>query len=344
VRFLNHMVTKLVALGIVLGLIGSFLLIQLPWMPVRASKEATRTDQLINALTYVSGAIFGLCMVVMLYAIWKWRRRDGDMRDGIPLHGHTGLEIFWTAIPVLIVTIFGIAAGVDLSRNESVAKAGTPLRTVLATGSRYSWSFKYVSDGGFTSSTLYLPEGQGARIETTSTDVIHGFFVAEWRVKADAVPGIINRTFVTPTRTGTYRVLCSALCGPGHAGMSTVNIAKVVSAGDYTKWVAQQKNQASSQPAGEAVFNGTSGCGGCHTLAAAGAKGTVGPDLEVSRLTSDAKSAGESLKDFIHESIVDPNKYIAKGFPANVMPGTFGQSLSKKDIDALVTYLAGDTK
>jgi cytochrome c oxidase subunit II len=338
------MVTKLVLLGIVLGLIMSFLLIQLPWMPVRASSEATRTDQLIEALMYVSGAIFGLCMAVMLYAIWKWRRRGDDMRDGIPLHGHTGLEIFWTAIPVLIVTAFGIAAGIDLSRNESVAHAGTTERTVLATGSRYSWSFKYVSDGGFTSSTLELPVGEGARIETTATDVIHGFFVAEWRVKADAVPGIINRTFVTPTRMGTYRVLCSALCGPGHAGMSNTNTAKIVSAADYKTWVAQQKKAANTQPAGEAVFNGTSGCGGCHSLAAANAKGTIGPDLETDKLQADAKDAGMSLDDFIRESIVDPNKYIAKGYPANVMPGTFKSSLSKKDLDALVTYLAGDSK
>jgi cytochrome c oxidase subunit 2 len=311
-------------------------------MPVRASTQATRTDQLIDALTYVSGAIFGLCMVVMAYAIWKWRRRGDDMRDGIPLHGHTGLEIFWTAIPVLIVTAFGIAAGIDLSKNESVAHAGTPTRIVLATGSRYSWNFKYVSDGGFTSSTLYLPVGQGAKIETTSTDVIHGFFVAEWRVKADAVPGLINRTFVTPDRLGTYRVLCSALCGPGHASMSTVNVAKVVSAADYTTWVGQQKKAATTQPAGEAVFNGTSGCGGCHTLTKAGAKGTIGPNLD--DLSADAKTAGQSLDDFIRESIIDPNKYIAKGFPANVMPGTFGNSLSKKDLDALVTYLAGDSK
>jgi cytochrome c oxidase subunit 2 len=339
----NHLVTRLVLLGIVLGVIFSFLLIQLPWMPVRASTQATRTDQLIEAITYVSGAIFGLVMVVMGYSIWKFRRRGpDDMRDGIPLHGHTGLELFWTAIPVLIVTIFGIAAGIDLSRNESVAHAGTPTRVVLATGSRYAWSFKYVTDGGFTSSTLYLPVNTGAKIETTATDVIHGFFVDEWRVKADAVPGLINRTFVTPDRLGTYRVLCSALCGPGHASMSTVNVAKVVSAADYQKWVAQQKKQANTQPAGEAVFNGTSGCAGCHALTKAGAKGTVGPNLD--DISADAKSAGMSLSDFVRESIVDPNKYIAKGFPANVMPGTFGKSLSKKDLDALVAYISGDSK
>jgi cytochrome c oxidase subunit 2 len=280
---------------------------------------------------------------VMGYCMWKFRRRGpDDMRDGAPIHGHTGLEIFWTAIPVVIVTFFGVWAGLVLRDNESVAKAGTPERVVLATGSQYAWNFTYKTDGGFQSRTLYLPVDEGAKIETTATDVIHGFFVAEWRVKADAVPGIINRTFVTPDHLGTVRVLCSALCGPGHAGMSNVNVAKVVSAADFAKWVAGQKKAANASPPGEKVFNGASGCGGCHALAKAGAKGNVGPPLD--DLAAAAKDAGESTSDFVRQSIVDPNKVIAKGFPPNVMPKTFGQSLSKKDLDDLVTYLSGDSK
>ena len=342
-RFVNHKVTKLVVLGVVLGLILSFALIQLPWMPTRASVQATRTDHLIEAITYVSGAIFGLVMVVMGYALWKFRRQGPeDMRDGVPIHGHTGLEIFWTAIPVMIVTIFGIYAGIVLNRNESVAQAGTPTRVVLATGARYAWSFKYLSDGGFTSSTLYLPVNEGVKIETTSVDVIHGFFVDEWRVKADAVPGLINRTFVTPDKLGTFRVLCSALCGPGHAGMSTVNVTKVVSDADYKAWVAKQKSAAAASPPGEAVFTGASGCGGCHTLTKAGTKGTVGPNLD--DIAADAQKAGQPVSAFVRESIIDPNKYIAPGFPANVMPGNFGSSLSKQDLDALVAYISGGSK
>jgi cytochrome c oxidase subunit 2 len=343
VRFLNHKVTKLVVLGIVLGAILSYLLILLPWLPAQDSKQSVRTDRLTEAITYVSGAIFGLVMIVMAYCIWKFRRRGpDDLRDGSPIHGHTGLEIFWTAIPVMIVTFFGVWAGIVLRDNESVAKAGTPERVVLATGSQYAWNFTYKTDGGFQSRTLYLPVGEGARIETTSTDVIHGFFVAEWRVKADAVPGIINRTFVTPDHVGTVRVLCSALCGPGHAGMSNVNLAKVVSAADFAKWVADQKKAASASPPGEKVFNGASGCGGCHALAKAGAKGNVGPPLD--DLAAAAKDAGESTSDFVRQSIVDPNKVIAKGYPPNVMPKTFGQSLSKKNLDDLVTYLSGGSK
>jgi cytochrome c oxidase subunit 2 len=343
VRFLNHKVTKLVVLGIVGGVVLSFLLILLPWMPTRASTQATRTDELIDAITYVSGAIFGLVMVVMLYSVFKFRKRGpDDLRDGEPTHGHTGLEIFWTAIPVVIVSIFGVWAGIDLQRNESVAHAGTPLRVVLVTGARYQWSFKYLTDGGFESTTLELPVNEGVKLETTSTDVIHGFFVAEWRVKADAVPGIINRTFATPDKLGTFRVLCSALCGPEHATMSTINTTKVVSDADFTTWVAQQKKSANTTPPGQKIFVGASGCGGCHTLSKAKATGKIGPDLD--DISADAKAAGESTADFVRESIVDPNKYIAKGYPANVMPANFGSTLSKKDLDDLVAYISGGSK
>jgi cytochrome c oxidase subunit II len=343
VRFLNHKVTKLVALGIVLGVIFSFVLIQLPWLPPADSTQATRTDRLTDAITYVSGAIFGIVMIVIAYCLWAFRRKGPeDMRDGLPIHGHTGLEILWTAIPVIIVTIFGTWAGIVLSQNESVAKAGTPTRVVLVTGSRYSWSFKYVSDGGFDSSILYLPVNQGVKLETTSTDVIHGFFVAEWRVKADAVPGIINRTFATPDRTGTFKVLCSALCGPGHAGMSNQNVTKVVSTADFTKWVASQKKASSTASPGEKIFAGSIGCGGCHTLSKAHTTGTVGPNLD--DIATAAKAAGESTADFVRESIVTPNKVIAKGYPPNVMPENFASTLSKQQLDDLVAYISGETK
>jgi cytochrome c oxidase subunit 2 len=124
--------------------------------------------------------------------------------------------------------------------------------------------------------------------------------------------------------------------------MSTINTAKVVSAADYAAWVASQKKAATSTPAGEKIFNGTSGCGGCHSLAKAGATGKIGPPLD--NLAAAAKAAGESTSAFVRESIVNPNKHIAKGFPPNVMPKTFGSSLSKKELDDLVTYLSGGSK
>ena len=92
----------------------------------------------------------------------------------------------------------------------------------------------------------------------------------------------------------------------------------------------------SSSAAGLSVFN-ANGCSSCHTLSAANATGKVGPDLD--NLVSYAKRANEPLEAFVHQSIVDPNAYIQPGYPKNVMPGTFGQSLTKSQLDAVVAFL-----
>ena len=88
--------------------------------------------------------------------------------------------------------------------------------------------------------------------------------------------------------------------------------------------------------AGLSVFNGN-GCAGCHTLTAAHATGTVGPDLD--KLVAYAQQAHQPLAAFVHESIVNPNAYVQHGYPSGVMPKTFGQSLSKTQLDALVMFL-----
>ena len=123
-------------------------------------------------------------------------------------------------------------------------------------------------------------------------------------MKEDAVPGITTNVLVTPTKEGTYTVICTELCGLGHAVMRAQ--AFVFSAADYEKWIAAEKAKAaaSGSAAGKTLF--TQQCGSCHRLADAGTQGEVGPDLDKVLAGKDA--------DFIHESIVNPNAEIASGF------------------------------
>ena len=162
----------------------------------------------------------------------------------------------------------------------------------------------------------------------------------EFGQKQDAVPGTEQYLVITPTKDGHYPIICTELCGLGHATMRTESV--VMEPNDFSAWAAKQKGGGAKS--GEAVFNGN-GCAACHTLTAAGAKGTISPDLD--RLAEEAKRAGKPLEEFVRESIVDPNAYIEKGFNQGVMPPTFAQSISKPDLDALVNYLvesAGGTK
>ena len=122
---------------------------------------------------------------------------------------------------------------------------------------------------------------------------------------------------ITPTKVGTYPVICTELCGLGHALMRTTAI--VMEPAAFDAWLKQQGKAANGPPgqAGKAVFD-NNGCASCHTLKAAGATGKVGPDLD--KLPAYAKQAGKPLEDFVKESIVDPNAYVQPGFPKGVMP------------------------
>jgi cytochrome c oxidase subunit 2 len=148
-------------------------------------------------------------------------------------------------------------------------------------------------------------------------------------MKKDAVPGIETNLVITPTKEGTFTVICTELCGLGHAAMRAQ--AFVLSESGFQQWLADQKAKAAQagSAAGKTLF--TQQCGSCHTLADAGTKGAVGPDL-------DKVLAGKNA-DFIRESIVNPNAEIAPGYQPDVMPGNFGDVLTEQQLSSLVDYL-----
>ena len=152
------------------------------------------------------------------------------------------------------------------------------------------------------------------------------------------MPGITTHLKITPNKLGKFPVICTELCGLGHATMRSWAI--VMKPDAFKKWLAKAKKGISGPGAGLAVFN-NNGCGGCHTFKPANASGKVGPDLD--DLSGEAKKAGAPLDQFVRESITDPNKYIAPGYPPNVMPKTFG-TLPKSQLDALVNYLVSGGK
>ena len=311
------------------------------WLPDSAATQADRIDRVYWAVTIICVGIFAVVAAVSVYAVWKFRAPPDDWEDGSPIHGHAGLEKVWTAIPLALVIFISVYSSYELSKAEDV-----PLDhpVVHVTSQQFAWSFSYPELGDDMSlGELVLPIGETVELDLTAKDVIHSFWVREWRVKQDAVPGIHTHIVVTPTKTGTYEIICTELCGLGHAAMRSQ--ARVLSASEYRKWIEQQKQgaQAAATPSSggkvdaEAIFTGsTGGCGNCHTLAEAGTKGAVGPDL-------DKVLQGKSA-DFVHESIVDPNAEIAPGYQPNVMPQDFEQKLSSAQIDALVAYLVKAVK
>jgi cytochrome c oxidase subunit 2 len=210
------------------------------------------------------------------------------------------------------------------------------------TAQQFAWTFSYPEAHGLTSGTLMLPRGREVLLRLQSKDVIHSFFVPQFRLTQDIVPGLTTELPVTATKDGTYPVICHELCGLGHATMRTT--AVVMEPKAFDKWLAGQSKSITSPNAGvagAAVFS-NNGCAACHTLTAAHASGKIGPDLD--KLPAEAQQAKQPLATFIRTSITDPNAYIQPGVPKNVMPETFGKALTKQQLDALVTYLTTSSK
>jgi cytochrome c oxidase subunit 2 len=326
---------QLVAIGILIGGVVTAVALLIPWLPPSASIERGRIDFVFWLVTGICIAIFAIVFAVSIFSFLKFRARPDDDSDGPPIHGHTGLEIMWTAVPTILVVVIGVASAVALARNDHIPAKHM---TVDVTAQQFAWSFKYPEGGDVTTTELRLPLGTPVKLDIHALDVLHSFWVPEFGQKQDAVPGITTHLKITPTKIGTFPVICTELCGLGHAVMRSR--AVVMQPAAFRKWLADAKKGISGPGAGLAVFN-NNGCGSCHTFAPAKSQGKVGPDLD--DLSGEAKKAGVPLEQFVRESIVDPGKYIAPGYPPNVMPKTFG-TLPKSQLDALVQYLASGGK
>ena len=334
----KHPVARMLAIGVVASLIGIAITLLMDWFPEPASTSADKIDTLYDVLLICSVPVFVLVMTIAIYSVVRFRAKPGDMGDGPPIHGNTRLEIIWVTVPFIMVTALAIYGWITLDDIEAKQKNEM---VVHVTGQQFTWTFQYPSEK-LDSNELYLPVDRPIEFRINSKDVIHSFWVPQFRLKSDAVPGLTTKIRVTPDRTGNFEVVCAELCGLGHSTMR--QFVHVVSAADFQSWVSDQKKAASggggatagggggggAAPSGEELFT-ANGCSGCHTLKAAGATAKVGPDL--------GKLAKNANAKFIRTSIVDPNADVTKGYKPNIMPQDFKQKLSKEELDALVKYL-----
>jgi cytochrome c oxidase subunit 2 len=336
-------IVALLGIALIAGGVATAVAIVPTWLPERASREADRIQFTIWFVVVICIVIFAIVAAAMIYAVLRFRVREDDFEDGPPVHGHTGLEITWTVIPFLLVTAIAIVSAIVLSRND--AQAQDTLR-INVTAQQFAFTFTYPEAHNVTSPVLRLPKGRSVELYMRALDVIHSVFVPQFSQKEDVVPGLVTQLHITPTRLGTFPLECTELCGLGHSLMRSEAIVMTPAA--FNAWLRQQEQAAGPAPAsttsttsspsaaGLSVFNGNA-CSSCHTLSAAGAKGTIGPDLD--KLVSYAQQAKQPLAAFVHESIVNPDAYVQPGYQKGLMPTTFGSQLSKTQLDALVTFL-----
>jgi cytochrome c oxidase subunit II len=246
---------RVLLVALLLAAVATAVAIFIPWLPEQASKEGERIDFVFWFVTAICIAIFSVVASLSVYSLIKFRAKPDDDSDGPPVHGHTGIEITWTVIPLILVIAMIIVSSVALAQNDR-DPSGSMRVEVL--GQQFAWLVAYPPEGaaedmdGFvcfnvggegalevnrrckSSPNLVLPLDQSARLHLTARDVIHSFWVPEFRQKQDAVPGLETEITITPTKLGNFPFICTELCGLGHALMRTRAI--VMRESEFEAW------------------------------------------------------------------------------------------------------------
>jgi cytochrome c oxidase subunit 2 len=232
-------IAKMLAVTVALTAAISAVMLSINWDGQQASTAAPKIDQLLDVMIVLSAFVFSLVIVMLFYALWAFKAKPGDESDGEPIHGNTKLEIAWTLIPTVIV-LFG--AGYSWSVLHQIEeKAPNPIK-IDVFSQQFAWSFGYPGKGlAFSEGELHVPLDRQVEFKMHSQDVIHSFWVPEWRIKKDNVPGITTTAIVTPDKLGTYQLICTELCGFGHATMRAEVVVEPPA--EFRKWVAGLKEK-----------------------------------------------------------------------------------------------------
>ena len=255
--------------GMALVLTGLWIGQNVNLLPAQASVNAPVYDELFKVLFSIGSILFIGIVGLIVYSLVRFRRRVGDRGDGAAIEGNLPLEILWTAIPAVVVLFVGIYSydiydrmggmtplndhsmhGMQASDERTwggispVALEGdgsiAPL-PVDVTAMQFAFIFHY-PDSDITSGELHVPVGQPVALQMKALDVIHAFWVPQFRLKQDVIPGQPTLLSFTPTRAGQYPIVCAELCGPYHGGMRSNVI--VEEAESFAAWVAKNSPAA----------------------------------------------------------------------------------------------------
>jgi len=298
-----------------------------------ASRTTGQVDALFLFITVVSLFFFLLVEGLLIYFAIRYRRRKGAEAAETPdIRGNHLLETVWILIPTIVVASF-FYYGYRVFRDIRGPSPGATDIHVMAR--QFLFEFR-LPDGSTSINELRVPAGGPLKLILSSDDVIHSFFVPDFRLKQDMVPGQYTTLYLHPDKAGTYPILCAEYCGVGHSTMRANLI--VMEPGAYAAW--RKKKEAPSglslAEQGKALVE-KSGCLGCHALEG---KEKIGPNLGESFGRKVLLADGTSVtadEEYLRESIYDPGAKVVKGYQA-IMP-TFKGSLSPDEVGAIIAYL-----
>jgi cytochrome c oxidase subunit 2 len=317
----------IVAVLVVVGaVITYYLLTAIYQLPTAASAEAGPIDQLFTGHFLFISFFFSLIVVFVLYSIVVFRRKPEDEEPAAQFHGNTPLEIIWTVVPLIIVIGFGIWGWVVL--NEVTAEEPDEL-VVRVTGRQWQWTFEYPEYGDVgTTTELVLPVDRPVLLEMVSEDVLHSFWVPEFRVKQDLIPQTITTLRITPTIIDEYKVRCAEICGFDHSGMLAG--VSVRSQADFDSWLSEQAGAVANLSPEErgAKWSTQFACAGCHSTDGSTMAGPTWLNVHGSEESLADGSTVTVDDQYLLKSILDPAAQIVAGYENIPMPANFEEQFA----------------
>jgi len=303
------------------------------WLPHQGSTLAPEIDSGWDLAYWVSVVFFFLVVIPLFVLVVRYRRKN-ENEIGAPTGHNTTIEILWSVAPLAIVMACFLV-GFRGFIHASIPPKGA--YEINVTGQKWMWTFQY-PNGVSSPGELRVPRGQPVRLIMSAKDVIHSFFVPEFRVKQDVVPGTYTSVWFEATEDREFTAECAEYCGKDHSAM----FAKIVvmEPADFTKWLDEQNQGGAGDPValGKELFTKLA-CSGCHSLTDKPIPG-AGPAFKGLFGRKETMSDGKEVvvdEAYIRESILVPTAKIVKGY-APIMPSFKGQ-LKDFQIDALIAYL-----
>lgn len=305
----------------------------------QASNFAAGVDSIYDFIFWLTAIGFFAVVIPMAYYAIKYRRSKSDPKNTPYIEGHTGLEMGVSLGLLVIVMVLFYWGWSEYSRMINIPADATEISVM---GQQWSWEFTYAN--GKKDRDLIVPQGDNIKLIMSSKDVLHSFYVPQFRIKQDVIPNMYTYLWFNANQTGTFDVFCAEFCGTLHSKM--LSKVKVLSKEDYEKWNAEQetahKTEAATQQKnpveiGKELFT-SKNCMACHTV-----DGTprVGPSLNALFGKMEQLEGGTTAKvdeNYLRESMMNPSAKIVKGFNTATMPPYQGQ-LNDEEVNALVAYI-----
>lgn len=300
------------------------------WLPSAESQYAHGVDRVFYYIFYVSLFFFLLIVTLMVTFVIRYRRRSAQ-QEALPSPSQNlPLELLWTGVPIFLAGTMFIL-GFERLMEQSVV----PLNAyeVQVTGMKWKWQFGYPT--GYVDEDLHVPVNTTIGLVLTSTDVIHGFYAPNLRIKRDAVPGRYTKLWFRVLTPGRYPIFCSQYCGTGHSTMRAWLV--VHEPGEFETWLEKASNFVVTMPpveAGQRLYE-LRGCKQCHSTDGTAGIGPTFKNLYGHEFMFVDSSHHVADENYIRNCILNPTSVYLPGFE-QVMPKI---PMGDPEIGALIAYI-----